>query len=124
MISFTKSQLVARFPEFANEADARVANLLTMARDYVDETVLGSRAMTGLMLYTAHLLSSTKASAAGKTGPIISEKVGDLSTTYAGPQGKTNSLQSTTYGELYLKLVAGEGIGIVEASFPASPLDI
>lgn len=126
MVTFTKAQLVLRFPEFAGEADARVAAMLEMARDFVSEDVLGSQAKTGLMLYTSHLLASTTAAKAGTSGPLTSSRVGDLARGYAAPAPGANSLSNTSYGQLYLKLIQALAAGgeFVQALFPADPSDI
>lgn len=119
-ITFTKSQLVARFPEFSAESDARVAAMLEMARDFVDEASFGSKATTALMLYTAHLLAGTSQSAAGTAGPMTSERVGDLARSYAAPAADANGLKASTYGQLYLKLANNEFAGggdFVQAAF-------
>lgn len=109
-VSFTKAQLAARFPEFASETEARVQAMLTMARDFVDETAMGAKATTALMLYTAHLLASTTAGLAGKAGPVTAERVGDLSRSFGSPSADSNDLKTTTYGQLFLKLARNEAL--------------
>lgn len=118
-ISFTKTQLVLRFPEFSGEAEGRVSAMLEMARDFVSEDAMGDKALTALMLYTAHLLTTT-AGVAGAAGPLVSTRVGDLSRTYAAPTGDSSDLKSSRYGQHYLKLVNNEFRGggeFVQAAF-------
>jgi hypothetical protein len=83
-----------------------------MARDYVDETALGSKALTGLMLYTAHLLSMTSEDMGGKAGPITAERVGDLSTSYGQAQSSgSGDLDTSNYGRQYRRLIRHLGAG-------------
>lgn len=105
MLSLTKSDLVARFPEFADEDPTRVANIIEMARDFVDEDAFGTRFKTALLLYSAHLLASTSADMVGAAGPVTLTKVGDLQRQYAQPAGMGgNALGTTKYGMQYLAL--------------------
>lgn len=115
-ITFTKADLVLRFPEFGEASPAQVAAMLDMARDYVDEEALSSKAKTGLMLYTAHLL--TLATRGGSKGSLTASKVGDLSESFS-QAGPGNGMASTTYGEQYQKLISGLLAGgvFVQASF-------
>lgn len=109
MVSFTKADLIARFPEFSGEDETRILALEDMARDFVSEAALGSKALTGLMLYTAHLLTMTSSSRSGAAGPVTSERVGDLSRSYGqGSSQGMADLNASTYGQQYQRLVKNE----------------
>lgn len=56
-------------------------------------------------LIIAHLFKITKQSEAGTVGPITSMKTGQLSVGF-GSAGTDSDFASTTYGKLYLQLVA------------------
>jgi hypothetical protein len=112
-VMFTKAELVLIAPEFGDESAERIAAMAELAGAFVNETALGSKAKTGLMLYTAHLLAKGKQAASGASGPVQSERVGDLSTTYATPSAATggSDFDSTTYGQQYKQLVRSLGLG-------------
>ncbi len=122
--TFTKAELIALFPEFAGTSEARILAMQEMAKSFVNEAALGDDFKVGLELYTAHMLSSTPNSAqqAGVAGALTSTRVGDLSRTYAAPTGSDKSaLATSSYGQLYLKLIQGLGAGgyFTQAKFPA-----
>ncbi len=55
----------------------------------------------------AHILSRRLRSSSSPAGPVVGQSSGGLSRTYAGPSGVTIfelDLQSTTYGQSYLRL--------------------
>jgi hypothetical protein len=65
-----------------------------------------------VMYYAAHVLQVSIMFAESGTGQIVSsERVGELSVTYAAPRTVSDDLTMTIYGEKFLKLV--------EQNFPA-----
>jgi hypothetical protein len=85
----------------------------------VSETALGAKARTGLMLYTAHLLAATSKETAGAAGALTSERVGDLSRSYAAPAAEASRLETTSYGQQYKQLINNEFRGGGEFVKPA-----
>lgn len=112
-ISFDPAAFIVLYPEFASVASARIVAVSDEARNYVSEGVFGDKAVHALSLYTAHLLALSDPERGGSRGAITSEKVGDLSTSYASPQVTTVNMDATTYGARFSKLarqVTGHGM--------------
>lgn len=86
-------------PEFEDEDDSRIDTFIGYAEMYVNSKTWGTKADYATALFTAHLL--TVSGSGGSTG-VTSERVGDLSTSYA--VNDSNDLGSTSYGKLYLSL--------------------
>lgn len=77
------------------------------------ESAWGAVYQDAMVWYAAHLIETTPGTGAGSgdagvVGPVISQKDGDLSRTYAAPASSggssSGSLGTTTYGQEYLNL--------------------
>ena len=104
-MSTSPSELKKMFPEFANETNPRINFFIGMAERRVNKTVFGDKADDAVCLMTAHLL--TLGSRGGQGGTVTSEKVGDLSRSYssASKGDDSNSLDSTSYGQMFNDLM-------------------
>jgi len=92
---------VALSGEFDDLKNSAIQIYLDMAVRCVDETVWGDKADDAIKLLTAHYL--TLATREGASGPVTSEKVGDLQTNY-GQSQSDSELASTSYGTMYLQM--------------------
>lgn len=103
-VTITPDDVIAVAPQFAEEDPARIQLFIDIARDFINFRVWGPKARTGWIYFTLHLLSSTPDAdgGSGAIGPITSEKVGDLSTTYADvAAGASDANSSTPYGRIF-----------------------
>ena len=94
-------------PAFAAVDDVTVGKWLTIAGSVANTTCLDAeRAAMAQAYYAAHLLSLTTDTANGATGPVKSEKEGDLSRSYGMVSGNDSWLGQTPYGRAYADLTA------------------
>lgn len=93
-VSVDKDYLILHFPEFSSVDATRVTNLNPTALLYVSEDCFGTAAKYALALMIAHIL---KLGEQAGSGPIKSEKVGDLSRSYGGLNISNWAL--TSYGQ-------------------------
>lgn len=102
----TPSAFKTRFPEFASESDDRVQMFLDDATIFVNERVWGTRCDLGVAYLAAHLLAINNRGSGGASGPVTSEKVGDLQRSYAAPTASNldPTYASTTYGMEYVRI--------------------
>jgi len=113
----TAETFKARYPEFADVADALIILVIAESVDQVGEMWLERDRARAQMLWTAHTLtmegepgrSSTGQGAAG-TGPIKRDKVGDVETEFAGVTASSGSGDAaryslTHYGREFLLLM-------------------
>lgn len=103
-MAVTPADIKTLFPEFAAESDARIQLLLDQALLSVNASVWGNKADFGIQYLTAHLLTVLNRGGGGASGPITSEKVGDLQRSYASSGAVTHELGSTGYGLEFLRL--------------------
>lgn len=113
----TATTFKARYPEFADVANALITLVIAESVDQVGDTWLERDRARAQMLLTAHTLtmegepgrSSTGQGAAG-TGQVVQDSVGDVSTTYGKASITTASFgqasyASTEYGQQFLLLM-------------------
>lgn len=93
-VSVDKTYLVTHFPEFSDVDEARITALNDTAKLYMNEDCFGDAAQYALALMIAHIL---KLGEQAGSGPVTSEKVGDLSRGYAKPSISNWAL--TSYGQ-------------------------
>lgn len=89
-------------PELASESDARIELFIDLAKLSVNESVWGDKYELGVAVMTAHLMTMANSGGAG-VGPVTSEKVGDLSRSYAAGDAN-DTLMSTAYGKWFVQL--------------------
>jgi hypothetical protein len=105
----------ARFPEFADVADARITAVIEEAMRWVDESWLEADYAPAIRFLTAHMLATEGAlvspsAPTATSGPVTSDKIGDASTSWAaragvaGRAGSDADLATTAYGERFLEL--------------------
>jgi hypothetical protein len=101
----TPAEFKIRFPEFATESDDRVQMFLDDAALSVSERAWSTKYDLGLAYLAAHLLASANRGSAGVSGPVTSEKVGDLQRSYAAASSNIDATYSTTgYGIEFIRL--------------------
>jgi hypothetical protein len=101
----TPAEFKERFPEFSAVADPRVQMFLDDAALSVNVSLWGNKADLGIAYLAAHLLTMDNRGGNGASGPVTSEKVGDLQRSYAAPQGTLDPVYAATnYGIQFLRL--------------------
>lgn len=104
------SYFIARFPEFASLDQAFVEFYISEAKKYVNARVWREKTDYAWALYAAHmiaLLSPSQLGGAGGVGVLQSETSGDLSHSFAIPQGggAGSTIALTKYGTLFNELM-------------------
>jgi hypothetical protein len=115
----SSTNLKFKFPAFVNVADESIEFAIEEAvvacgdpNIAPGEWVNDANQTLAIMYYAAHVLQVSIMFAESGTGQIVSsERVGELSVTYAAPRIVSSDLTMTIYGEKFLKLV--------EQNFPA-----
>lgn len=101
----TPAEFTTRFPEFVAVDPARIQTYLDDAALSVNASLWGNKADLGIAYLAAHLLTLDNRGGNGASGPVTSEKVGDLQRNYAAPQGSLDPVYSTTnYGIQFIRL--------------------
>lgn len=100
--------------EFASALDATVNQWLTIATADVYAPCLNAEDLARAQaLYAGHLMKLQQDAASGLSGPVKSEREGDLSRSYGSVGGDDTLIGSTPYGLQYKALVSrcfGTGI--------------
>lgn len=107
----------ALVPGHAVVPDATVLAFLEAAAQAHGAGAWGAVYVQAMIWYAAHAIETTPGTGVGNdsgdaVGPIVSQKDGDLSRTYAAPAGMSSGssadmdLASTRYGQAYLRLRA------------------
>ncbi len=106
----TASDLKARYPAFADVADALVSATLVDAGRHVDDSWTEGDYAPAIMALAAHMLA-TEGSVSGVVAPahgnLVSKSMGDASETYAQPSGGDlfqSDYATTPYGRKFLML--------------------
>ncbi len=93
------------FPEFEAADNTVVTRFIGKAEIRVNRTQWGVKADDGIGFLTAHLLTRREEGDGAASGPITSDRVGDIATSYAvSDEFKDRELASTAYGRQYLDL--------------------
>lgn len=109
----TAIQVQEKFPEFAQETEARIDVYLTDALNDISSTDWGSDADNAQMLLAAHLLctiGNADGNDAVDPGVVKKEKIGEVATEWAvaSPTGSGSSeedhLKATSYGREFLRI--------------------
>jgi hypothetical protein len=119
--SVSVEDFLARFPEFEEAGEERIALALTEAVNYVSDEWAVEHLPMAIMLLAAHfiyaestLMFSLKGNLSGQAtaGPIVSKSIGPLSTTYANTlstlqrsSGQGSDLGDSPYGQRFLTLM-------------------
>lgn len=106
----TANQLQTRFPAFAAVDDAYIDLIILEASRSVDESWLEDDYQNAIMYLAAHIMFSEGVTGdidPATTGAIVSDKLGDASTTYANHTTSSSSSDygTTIYGRGYLRLL-------------------
>lgn len=114
-VEVTAADVIAIAPEFAGMDDAQIEPFIEIARDFVNETTWGSKAANGIRYLAAHLVKTLGIDAddatgnTDATGPITSERVGDLSRSYGSALSNAahaslsdQMLATTRYGQVFV----------------------
>jgi hypothetical protein len=105
-MAVTKADVLLIAPELAAVDDARFTAALEGAELQVNAVALGTRADAAKRYYVAHLLTVTQLASQGH-GEVVSETVGSVSRTYAGPSssGSLGVVESSRYWAEYMRIV-------------------
>jgi hypothetical protein len=110
---WTVTDVKALASEFSGLSDPEIQRFINDAALEINTAVFGAKAVRAGTLLTAHLLTTLTPGASGGpavAGPIQSERVGDVQTTYAvptigSPLGQAAGLATSKYGVEYARLV-------------------
>lgn len=103
----TVEQVQTIATEFASLDDDIIQSYIDIALNYVSLSYWGEERFNYIhALMTAHLMKSGDAAGSGGSsgGPVSSERLGDISTSYAVTASASDSLSSTRYGSLIRQL--------------------
>lgn len=89
------------FPEFANKSDSFVDIFINNSKTMICQSMYGNRYDLALSYLTAHFM---KISSDLGRGEVTSEKVGDLSRSYAGNTSFDNGYSTTPYGRQFIAI--------------------
>lgn len=98
----TVAQVQQVATEFASTDSDVVQSYIDIAENYVSLSFWGENRFNFIhALMTAHLMKQVSG---GGSGPVSSERLGDISVTYAANAVSSDDLSSTTYGALIKQL--------------------
>lgn len=100
MTIVTTADVISYAPELTGNALLQI--YLDFAKTFVNETKWGVKYKASVCLLTAHFVTLS-IRGAGSSGPITSERVGELAVSYGSASDKADELLATTYGTMYLQ---------------------
>ena len=103
----TAEEFKALFPEFSGFADSRIDLMISQSELVISEATYKDSYTNAIAFHTAHLMAMLNPQVASGAGIVLSEKVGQLSTTYADPTKSGSSdafYMATQYGQSFLEL--------------------
>ncbi len=108
----TAIQVQEKFPEFAQETEARITVFLEDALKEISPTAWGSDADNAQMLFACHSLCTVGnlgGNQAVDPGAVKKEKIGEVATEYAVASPSSDAseedvLKSTSYGREFLRI--------------------
>lgn len=110
-MAVTATDIRDHFTEFDGLSDTVITRWLAQAERRVNRTQWGEKADDATLWLTAHLLKLQLTLACGvqpASGPVSSQRVGDLAVTYKLPERMSQTfLASTVYGQYYQTLKTG-----------------
>lgn len=99
----TPDMVLSIAPELADTfIPSRIVTFIGFAQLNVNRSVWGDKADLAEAVMAAHLM--TLSSRGGQGGVVTQEKVGDISRSYAKPEGDDESLSTTSYGQWFLQM--------------------
>jgi len=120
-MEYTLAMFKARFPEFSDQGDALVQAMIDESVSIVNENAWLDLWATGVGYLTAHGVAISKKQASGddlSVMPVRSMRAGSTMIGYDAIKEGTfsqNYLQSTSYGQQYLRLIHTIGTGVAIA---------
>jgi hypothetical protein len=110
----TPALIKEMFTEFAGKSDAYIQIYIDQAVLSVNAAIWTGKTEVGIAYLTGHLMALMIPGSTGPSGPVTSEKVGDLSRNYASVTiANSNEYHQTIYGTEFLRL---------RRSLPISPM--
>ena len=105
-MSITPSSVKTLFSEFSSVDDSLVQSYIDIAINYVNLSFWGSSRFDFIhSLMTAHLMKLNGAdSSSTASGPVSSERLGDISVSYAVNSVNQSDFSSTKYGAQIIQL--------------------
>lgn len=116
MADTTAQNVLAIAPELSGMPNATIDLILADVADQVSEAVFGRKQERAQRYLAAHLLTLIKQAGegGGKSGPVVSERTGDVSTTYANPEIQlSNRYDLTAYGQEFNNIRKGCVVGFM-----------
>ena len=106
MASITRSDVECFAPEFTVSAvpDVVMDCYIRVACSLTQNPGWGGRGSDATALLTAHLLTLKQSGIGGGSAPVVEKKVGSVSVKFGTTSVNAESLESTSYGRLYLLL--------------------
>lgn len=81
-MSISAASIKQRYPEFSSLSDSYISLVIVDAALEVNSDEWLEKTDKGVQLMTAHLLALSQRASSGASGPLISERVGDLERQY------------------------------------------
>lgn len=116
MSNTTSANVLAIAPELSGLPQDTIDLILLDVADQVTEAVFGTKQEKAQRYLAAHLLTLIKQASegGGKAGPVVTEKTGDVSVTYANPAVTSqNRYDLTAYGQEYNNIRKGCVVGFM-----------
>lgn len=103
-MAVTAADVQAFAPQFAAVTTGVINSWLSMAAGAIDAVTYGSEADNATLLWVCHHLQTTQPASAGSNGPVTDRKVGDVSTGSAASPATASALNTTAYGQSFMRL--------------------
>jgi len=104
----TAAAVKMRFPALVGTPDSQIEFAIEEAQRWVDDTWLPGDRIPAMLYLSAHFLALAAMAAESGTGQLVqSERIGQLSTTFAtvSQPPTARDLQTTLFGRRYLDLL-------------------
>lgn len=103
-MSVTRQDVITRLPEYSDIPDGTYFDsVIASAKRQISPKQWGNLVDDGIILLVGHYLEIGKRK--GLSGTVSMEKVGDLQRSYTSGNINANSLNATSHGSEYLRLL-------------------
>lgn len=106
MASITRTDVECLAPEFTVAAvpDVVMDCYIEIAESLVTNPAWAGKGVKATALLTAHFLTLQKSGIGGGAAPVVEKKVGSVSVKFGTTSVNAESLESTSYGRLFILL--------------------
>ena len=101
-MAITRADVEACAPEFVSITDTMMDCYIDIACSLVQHPGWAGKGARASALLTAHLLTLQGSGVGGGSAPVIEKKVGSVSVKFGTTSVLASSLESTSYGRLFL----------------------